>query len=166
MNLLRLFPVLLLFALAVPSHGQVQPRDRVSSLLQGVSDSLDHYQQLAPAINCEDATEKTLRDSCAIVLEMLGRDAHDAKEKIAHYRQLSTPQLVDLFDIYQVFQQIMDGVSNLGYAAELYGEHNRVLFAEAYNNFVKMDGWFRSEVRDAIQNAEKGSACRGAGQPR
>ena len=166
MNLLRLFPVLLLFAFAVPCHGQVQPRDRVSSLLQGVSDSLNHYQQLAPAINCEDATEKTLRDSCAIVLEMLGRDAHDAKEKIAHYRQLSTPQFVDLFDIYQVFHQIMEGVSNLGYAAELYGEHNRVLFAEAYNNFVKMDGWFGSEVRDAIQNAEKGSACRDAGQTR
>jgi hypothetical protein len=51
-------------------------------------------------------------------------------------------------------------------AAELYGEHNRVLFAEAYNNFVKMDGWFGSEVRDGIQNAEKGSACRDAGQTR
>jgi hypothetical protein len=106
------------------------------------------------------------RDSCAIVLEMVGRDAHDAKEKIARYRQLSTPQLVHLFDIYQVFHQIMESVSNLGYAAELYGEHNRVLFAEAYNNFVKMDGWFGSEVRDAIQNAEKGSACRDAGHTR
>lgn len=166
MSLHRLYPALLLFAFAVPSHGQVQPQDRVSSLLQGVSDSLDHYQELAPAIHCEDATEKTLRDSCKIVLEMLGRDAHDAKEKIAHYRQLSTPQLVDLFDIYQVFHQIMEGVGNLGYAAELYGEHNRVLFAEAYNNFVKIDAWFGSEVRDAIRNAEKGSACREAGQTR
>ena len=166
MNLHRLFPVLLLFAFVVPSHGQVQPQNRVGSLLQGVSDSLDHYQQLAPAINCEDATEKTLRDSCKTVLEMLGRDAHDVKEKIAHYRQLSTPQLVDLFDIYQIFHQIMEGVTYLGYPAELYGEHNRMLFAEAYNNFVKMDGWFGSEVRDAIQDAEKRSACRDARQTR
>lgn len=146
----RLLP-LLLFVFAAPCHGQVQPQARVDSLLQGVSDSLDHYQQLASSINCEDATEKTLRHSCAIVLEMLGRDAHDAKEKIAHYRQLSAPQLVDLFDIYQVFHQVMEGVSSLGYAAELYGEHNRVLFAQAYNNFVKMDAWFGSEIRDAIQ---------------
>jgi hypothetical protein len=166
MNLHRLFPVLLLFAFAVPSHGQVQPQDRVGSLLQAVNDSLDHYQQLARAIHCEDATEKTLRDSCKIVLEMLGREAHDAIEKIAHYRQLSTPQPVDLFDIYQVLQQIMGGVGNLGYAAELYGEHNRVLFAEAYNNFVKIDGWFGNEVRDAIQDAEKRSACRDARQTR
>jgi hypothetical protein len=160
MNLHRLFPVLLVFAFAVPIHGQVRPQARVDSLLQAASDALDHYQQLAPAIHCEDATEKTLRDSCKIVLEMLARDVQDAKGKIAHYRQLSTPQPVDLFDIYQVLQQIMGGVGNLGYAAELYGEHNRMLFAEAYNNFVKMDAWFGNEVRDTMQDTEKRSECR------
>jgi hypothetical protein len=155
MNVYRLFPVLLLFAYAVPSYGQVQPQARVGSLLQAVSDALDHYQQLAPGIHCEDATEKTLGDSCKVVLEMLGRDAQDAKEKIARYHQLSNPQLINLFDMYQVLEQIMAGIGNLGCAAESYGEHNRVLFAEAYNSFVKIDGWFRNEMRDAIQETEK-----------
>jgi|SRR5580692_1567798 hypothetical protein len=146
----RLFP-LLLFVFAVPCHGQVQRQARVGSLLQAVSDALDHYEQLAPAIHCEDTTERTLRDSCKIVLEMLGRHVQDAKEKIAHYRQLPDPRLIDLFDIYQILQQIMGGISNLGYAGELYGERNSVRFAEAYNCFVKIDGWFGNEIRDAIQ---------------
>lgn len=114
-------------------------------------DALDHYEQLAPAIQCEDATEKTLRDSCKSVLEMLGRDVQDAKEKIAYYRQLPDPRLSDLFDIYQILQQIMGGIGNLGYAGELYGEHNSVRFAEAYNSFVKIDAWFENEIRDSIQ---------------
>ena len=84
MKLHRLFP-LLLIVFAVPSHGQVRPQARVGSLLLAVSDGLDHYEQLAPSIRCEDATEKTLRDSCKIVLEMLGKDVKDAREKIAHY---------------------------------------------------------------------------------
>lgn len=88
----RLFPLLLLFVFAFP--GQVQPQARVGSLLQAVSDALDHYEQLAPAIQFEDATEKTLGDSCKSV-EMLGRDVHDAKEKIAHYHQLPDPRLTD-----------------------------------------------------------------------
>jgi hypothetical protein len=107
MNLHRLFPVLLLFAFAVPSHGQVQQQARVGSLLQAVSDALDHYQ------------------------------------------------LINMFDIYQVLQQIMAGIGNLGYAAESYGEHNRVLFAETYNNFVKIYPWFGNEMRDAMQETEK-----------
>jgi hypothetical protein len=154
MKLHRLFP-LLLIAFAVPSHGQVRPQARVGSLLLAVSDALDHYEQLAPAIRCEDATEKTLRDSCKIVLAMLGKDVKDAREKIAHYNQLSDPQLADLFDIYQVLQQIMEGIGNLSYASELYGEHNSVLFADAYNHLTKIDSWFGSEIRDAIQ--EKGN---------
>jgi hypothetical protein len=151
----RLFP-LLLFVFAFPCHGQVQPQARVGSLLQAVSDALDHYEQLAPAIQCDDATEKTLRDSCKSVLEMLGRDVQDAKEKIAHYRQLPDPRLSDLFDIYQILQQIMGGIGNLGYAGELYGEHNNARFAEAYNSFVKIDGWFGNEIRDAIQECRYG----------
>jgi hypothetical protein len=128
----------------------------VGSLLQPVSDALDHYEQLAPAIQCEDATEKTLRDSCKSVLEMLGRDVQDAKEKIAHYRQLHDPRPIDLFDIYQVLQQIMGGIGNLGYAGELYGEHNSVRFAEAYNSSVKIDAWFENEIRDSIQECRYG----------
>jgi hypothetical protein len=162
MNLHRLFPVLLLFAYAVPSHGQVQPQARVGSLLQAVSDALDHYQQLAPGIHCEDATEKTLGDSCKVVLEMLGRDAQDAKEKIARYHQLSNPQLINLFDIYQILQQIMAGIGNLSCVSELYGEHNSVLFADAYNHLTKIDSWFGSEIRDAIQEKGNRSDCRDA----
>src|ERR1700719_1475675 len=159
MNPHRLLPVLLAFTFAVPSiHAQVRPQARTDSLLKAASKALDHYHQLAAAINCEDATEKTLRDSCKGVLEMLGRDVQDAKEKIASYRQLSTPQPVDLFDIYQVFQEIMAKIDSLGYAGELYGERNRGLFAETYNNFVKITGWFGSEVRNTMQSAEKRSA--------
>ena len=66
----RLFP-LLLFAFAFPCDGQVQPQARGGSLLQAVSEALDHYEQLAPSIQCEDATDKTLRDSCKSVLELL-----------------------------------------------------------------------------------------------
>ena len=90
---------------------------------------------------------------------MLGRDVQDAKEKIASYRQLSAPQPVDLFDIYEGFQKIMDGVGNLGYAGELYSERNRALFAQAYNNFVKITLWFAGEVRNTMQGAEKRSEC-------
>jgi len=161
MKLHRLFP-LLLIAFAVPSHGQVRPQARVDSLLLAVSDALDHYEQLAPAIHCEDGTEKTLRDSCKTVLEMLGKDVKDAREKIAHYNQLSSPQLVDLFDIYQILQRIMEGISHLGYASELYGEHNSMLFADAYNHLVKIDGWFGTEIRGAIQETGKRSDCRDA----
>jgi hypothetical protein len=160
MNPRRLLPVLLLaFIFAVPIHAQVRAQARIDSLLQAARNALYRYQQLAPAIHCEDATEKTLRDSCKIVLEMLGRDVQDAKEKIASYRQLSTPQPVDMFDIYEVFQKIMDGVGNLGYAGELYGERNRALFAEAHNNFVKITLWFGVEVRNTMQGAEKRSDC-------
>jgi hypothetical protein len=157
----QLFP-LLLFVFAFPCHGQVQPQPWEGSLLLAVSDALDHYDQLAPDIHCEDATEKTLRDSCKIVLEMLGKDVKDAKEKIAHYNQVSDPQLADLFDIYQVLQQIMEGIDNLSYASELYGEHNSVLFADAYNHLTKIDSWFGSAIRDAIQETGKRSDCRNA----
>jgi len=159
MNPQRLLPMLLTFIFAVPIHAQVRPQARIDSLLRAASTALDHYQQLAPAISCESGSEKALRDSCKAVLETLGRDVQDAKGKIASYRQLSTPQPVDLFDIYEVFHKIMDGVSELGYAEELYGERNRRLFAEAYNNFVKITGWFGTEVRNAMQGAAKGSEC-------
>ena len=86
---------------------------------------------------------------------MLGRDVQEADEKITHYRQLSNPQVVDLFDIYELFHRIMDGVQALACAQEFYGEHNQQLFAQAYNNFVKLTGWFGSVVREAIRDAPK-----------
>jgi hypothetical protein len=56
MKLHRLFPMLLVFVVAVSAHGR-EPIDR---LLQAASKALDHYQQLAPGIHCEDATTKEL----------------------------------------------------------------------------------------------------------
>jgi hypothetical protein len=155
----RLFPTLLLFACAVPLHGQVRRQAQFDSLLRGASDALDRYEQLAPGIHCEDATEKALRDSCKTVLETLGSDVREAKEGIARCRELSTPSRADLFDIYQMFQKIMAEVGELGYAGELYGEHNRELFAKVWNNFVKFTGWFGAEVRAGPPDTEKVCEC-------
>jgi hypothetical protein len=130
--------------------GKVPTKARIDSLLKGASKALDHYQTLAPSIRCNHAHEKTLRDSCNIVLEMLGRDVQDAKENIARYRALATPQPVDLFDIYEILQKIMGGISELQYGGYLYGESNWALFAEAYNSFVKMTAWFGVEVRNTL----------------
>jgi hypothetical protein len=58
MKLHRLFPVLLVFVLAVPAHG----REPIDPLLQAAGKALDHYQQLAPGIHCEDATTTEFRD--------------------------------------------------------------------------------------------------------
>jgi hypothetical protein len=156
----RLLPILLVFAFTGVLHGQVRPQARIDSLLQAASNALDHYQTLAPSIRCEHANEKTLRDSCKIVLEMLGRDVQDAKKDIACYRALTTPQPVDLFDIYEIFQKIMGGISELGYVGDVYGESNNALFAEAYNSFVKITRWFGGEVRNTLQcSADKSCGC-------
>jgi hypothetical protein len=151
MKLHRLFPVLLVFALAVRVHGQAP----VDPLLRAASKSLDHYQQLAPGIHCEDATKTEFRDACKIALETLGTRVQEAKAEIARYRQSSAPQVVDLFDAYQTFRRVMDGVESLDCGSEFYGEHNKQLFAEAYNNFVKVTGWFGNVVRETIQDADK-----------
>ena len=57
---------------------------------------------------------------CNGVLEMLGRNVQDAKKNIARYRALAAPQSVDLFDIYEILQKIMEGISDLGYVGDLY----------------------------------------------
>jgi len=155
-----LLPILLVFTFTAALSGQLPPKARIDSPLQAASKALDHYQTLAPSIRCDHANEKTLRDSCNIVLEMLGRDVQDAKKKIARYRALATPQPVDLFDIYEIFQNILGEISELGYVGDLYGESNRILFAEAYNSFVKMTGWFGVEVRNTLQcSADKSCGC-------
>lgn len=152
---LRLFPALLLFAFVIPVCGQAQPRSEVDSLLQAATKALDHYQQLSPAIHCEEATTTEFRYDCKITLEDLRTRVQEANAKIVHYRQLSTPQVVDLFDAYEAFRRVMAGVESLNCAAEFYGKHNQQLFAEAYNTFVKINGWFGGVVRDSIRDAEK-----------
>jgi hypothetical protein len=103
---------------------------------------------------------KTLRDSSNGVLEMLGRNVQEAKKNIARYRALARPRSVDLFDIYEIFQQIMEGSSDLGYVGDLYGETNRALFAEAYNSFVKITLWFGGDVRNTWQcSADNNCGC-------
>jgi hypothetical protein len=154
----RLLPLLLVFAFTGAQPGQVPSKARIDSLLHAASNALDHYQTLPPSIRCNHANEKTLRDSCNGVLEMLGRDVQDAKKNIARYRALAAPQSVDLFDIYEIFQKIMEGISDLGYVGDLYGETNRALFAETYNRFMKITLWFGGEVRNTLQcSADKKS---------
>jgi hypothetical protein len=146
-----LFVVSLMFALAIPAHG----REPIDPLLRAASKALDHYQQLAPGIHCEDATTKELRDSCKIALDDLKSKVHEASAEIARYRRLPNPQAVDLFDTYQAFRRVMDEVDRLNFAQDFYGEHNQQLFAEAYNTFVKITGWFGGVARDAIEDAGK-----------
>ena len=151
-----LFAVSLMFALAIPAHG----REPIDPLLEAASKALDHYQQLAPGIHCEDATTKGLRDDCKIALDDLKSRVQDANTEIARYRRLPNPQAVDLFDAYQVFRRVMDGVDRLNFAPDFYGEHNQQLFAEAYNTFVKITGWFGGVVRETIEDAGKCSEHR------
>ncbi|MGH9501090.1 MAG: hypothetical protein ACRD3L_18265 [Terriglobales bacterium] len=159
MKLQRLFCVLLGVGLVVPVAGQVHPQSELDSLLRATSNALDRYQQIAPTIHCEDASAKALSDSCKMVLQMLESDVQDAKDKVARYRRLPDSDPGDLFDIYFALQQIMEGVDNLNYAPQLYGERNRVPLADVYNNFVKVFAWFGGELKDITQDAEKRSAC-------
>ena len=99
-------------------------------------------QQLAPGIHCEDATTKELSDDCAIAIDTLKTRDQEASDEITRYRRLSNPHLIDLFDTYQAFRRVMDGVDRLNSTPDSYGEHNKQLFAEAYNTFVKVNGWF------------------------
>lgn len=154
MKLHGLFLVLLVFVLAVCAHG----RESVDPLLQAASKALDHYQQLAPGFHCEDATTTELRESCKDTLEGLGTRVQEAKAEIARYRQLSAPQVVDLFDAYQAFRRVMELVESFAWASDFYGEHNRQLSAEAYNSVVKINSWFGNVVRETIQDADKCSA--------
>jgi len=156
------FLPLLFLALAIPVRGQTKLPSKVDSLLQSASEALNNYQQqIAPDIHCADETEEPLRYACEVFLERLNSDVQDAATKIATYRQLTTPQSVDLFDIYEDFHGIMDDVRLLAAYSEsyeLHSQHNHDLFADTHNNFVKLTPWFGSVVRDSIQQTDKCSA--------
>jgi hypothetical protein len=157
MRLYGPFPALLLFAFAIPIYGEVQPRPDIDSLLNAASKALERYQQVAPSIHCEDATKVELRDACKITVEGLGIRVQEAQAEIARYRQLSTPEPVDLFDAYEIFRRVMDPlvILDLTPEPELWGEHNQQLFAEVYNSFVKIVGWFGGVVRDTLHDVGK-----------
>jgi hypothetical protein len=152
----RLLASFLLLGFAIPIYGQVQPQSEVESLLRAASKALDHYQKLAPGIHCEEATSKEFRDTCKLTLETLAERTQEAEAEIALYRQRSTPQITDLFDAYESFRRVMAVVEDVNYTTPAsYGEHNKRLFAEAYNTFVKVNGWFGGVVRIKIQDAER-----------
>jgi hypothetical protein len=98
-------------------------------------------------------------DAWKIALEDL-KSRVQANAEIGRYPRLSNPQVFDLFDTYQAFRRVMDGVDRLNFVADFDGEHNQVLFAEAYNTFVKITGWFGDVVRETIQDAGKCSEHR------
>ena len=160
MKLRRLFAPFLLFVFVIPLCGQVQSRSEVDSLLEAANKALGHYQQLAPGIHCEEATKTEFRDACKIGLETLEERVQEAKTEIARYRQSSTPQAVDLFDAYEVFRRVMIELEALNSVPDFYGERNQKLFAEAYNTFVKITGWFGGVVRDSIRDEIGRASCR------
>jgi hypothetical protein len=123
--------------------------------LQAATEALGHYQQLASGIHCEDATTTEVGQVCKERLESLGMRVREAQAAIARYRQFSTPQVVDLFDAYEAFRRVMGEIESLVAASDFYGEHNRPHFAEVYNSFVKITGWFGNVVRETIQDARK-----------
>jgi len=140
------------FALAVLTQAQTQSQQEIDSLLKGASLSLDRYQQLAPDVRCDEAIEQSLRDSCKEEMQMLSERVQEAREKLARYRQSPAPAVVDLFDIYEIFHRIMEGIEVAQLPVEFYGEHNQRALARIYNNFVKVTAWVGGVVRDEIQN--------------
>jgi hypothetical protein len=83
---------------------------------------------------------------------MLGQRIQKAKEKITRYRQMPAPDVADLFDVYELFHRIMEGIGIAQGPRDYYGKHNEEAFAAIHNNFVKVTGWFGGVVRDEIQN--------------
>lgn len=145
----------LLFAFAVPICGQVQQPHEIDSLLKAASKALDHWQQLAPNIHCAEATQTEFRKACEISVRTMGERVQEADAQIARYRQLSTPEVVDLFDAYESFRRVWEVAEDMNCAPDFYGEHNSKVFAEAWNTYVKVTGWFENVVRDSIQDAAK-----------
>jgi hypothetical protein len=155
MKLRRLLPTLFVFAFVIPVRGQVRSRSEVDSLLKAAIAALDHYQQIAPGIHCEEATKAEFRDACKIALEGLEERVQESKAEIARYRRRSSPRAVDLFDAYEVFRRVMAEAEDINYAPDIYGEPNKQVLAEAYNTFVKVTAWFGGVVRISIQDAEQ-----------
>jgi hypothetical protein len=155
MKLRRLLAPFLLFALAIPVCGQVQPRSDVDTLLERANGALDHYRQIAPSIHCEEAVRTEFRDACKMVLESLEERVQEAKTEIARCRQNSASKAVDLFDAYEAFRRIMEELEVLNSVPEVYGGRNQPPLAEAYNTFVKVTAWFGGVVRDSIRDAGK-----------
>ena len=81
MKLHRLLPALLLSAFTIPVCGQARPLSEVDSLLNAASKALDHRQQLAPDIHCEDATQTQFRDACKIDVLAMGERVQEAKRR-------------------------------------------------------------------------------------
>jgi hypothetical protein len=154
MKIHRLFFAFFLLASPVCMWGQVQPPREVNSLLEASTAALNHWQQIASRIHCEDATQPDVRGACNIDVQAIGERVQEAKAKIARYRQQSTPQVVDLFDAYESFRRVFESVEIMN--CDLYGQHNRQVSAEAYNSFVKVTAWFAGVVRTSIQNSASG----------
>lgn len=155
MRLHRMVPTLLFFAIGAPLCGRAQSPE-VESLLKAASQALDHYEQLAPGIHCQNVPQKEFRKACTAARETLEERVRDAKAEIARYRQRPTPQAVDLFDAYESFRRVLDVLEDVSYVApDSYGEHNKQLFAKAYNSFVKVNGWFGGVVKASIQDTAK-----------
>jgi hypothetical protein len=154
------FLPLFFLTFAIPARGQSkQPPSKVDSLLRSASDRLNNYQQqIAPDIHCADETEEALRYACEVYLKKLNDAVQDAATNIANYRQVTTPQTVDLFDIYEDFHRILFNAELLAAHSdsyELHSQHNHELFADTYNNFIKLTGWFGSVMRDGIKQADR-----------
>jgi hypothetical protein len=154
MKLHRMVPALFFFAIGVSLCGHAQPPE-IEPLLKAASQALDHYEQLAPGILCQNVQEKEFRNACTAARETLGERVQEAKAEIARYRQRPRPQAVDLFDAYESFRRVFAVLEDVSYVdPDSYGEQNKRLFAEAYNSFVKVTAWFGGVVKASIQDGK------------
>jgi hypothetical protein len=152
MSLRSLILTACVFAVAVPINAQTESEQEIHSLLERAGSSLDRYKELAADVRCDETIRQSLRDSCRDNIAMLADRVEEAKEKLTRYNQLPAPGLVDLFDIYDAFHRIMEGIQATGQPQGLYGERDQRAFAKIYNNFVKVTGWFGGVVRHEIEN--------------
>jgi hypothetical protein len=100
-------------------------------------------------------------DAWKIALEDL-KSRVQANAEIGRYPRLSNPQVFDLFDTYQAFRRVMDGVDRLNFVADFDGTQSGAI-RRGLQHVVKITGWFGDVVRETIQDAGKCSEHRGFG---
>jgi hypothetical protein len=130
-------------------YGQSSPADRFERDVWSWTNALERYEQIAPAIRCQDDDHQNVRELCRDFLERNKTSVADARKSIAQYHASRSP--LDMFNLYQDFLNIHEGINELSMIDEHFGK-SRGEFNEAYNTFVKLTKIdFPDEVRRSLQ---------------